>query len=105
MFDHNVLRGNNRLDDGSPELLVQYYTWHDVFRHNRITATNHGHVVYGTVPGGTSHGNRSDYNVFHATGSIHGSVSFGWSGHTYSSFWAYRGATGQDRHSHFSHVH
>ena len=83
---------------------MQYYTSHDVFRHNTITATNHGHVVYGTVPGGVAHGNLSDHNVFHATGGFHGAVSFGWSGHTYASFWAYRGATGQDRHSHFSHV-
>ena len=104
VFEHNVLRDNNGLDDGSPELLVQYYTSYLVFRYNTITATNHGHVVYGTVPGGTSHGNLSDHNVFRATGSYLLPVSFAWSGRTYTSFWAYRGATGQDRHSSLRHV-
>ena len=39
-FADNCLRGNNRLDDGSPELLVQYYAYRDTFVHNTITATN-----------------------------------------------------------------
>ncbi len=99
-----MLRGNNVLDDGSPELLVQYYTSHDVFRHNLITATNHGHVVYGTVPGGVEHGNRSDHNTFRTTGGKHATVSFGWSGRTYDTFAAYRRATGQDAHSRLIHL-
>jgi hypothetical protein len=105
VFEHNVLRDNNGLQDGSPELLVQYYTSYLVFRHNTITATNAAHAVYGTVPGGTSHHNISDHNLFRTTGGIHASVSFGWSGRTWSSFGSYRAATGQDRHSSLRHVH
>jgi hypothetical protein len=98
-FTHNSLRGNNRLDDGSPELLVQYYSSHDTFTHNKIVATNTGHVVYGTVPGGAGHNNHSDHNIFRAVGATCGSAEFGWSGHTYDGFGAYRQATGQDQHS------
>ena len=101
-FEYNSLRGNNRLDDGSPELLVQYYASHDTFTHNTIVATNSGHVVYGTVSGGTENGNRSDYNQFHAIGANGQAAEFAWSGHVYSSFGAYRHATGQDQHSTFS---
>ena len=100
-FEYNSLRGNNRLDDGSPELLVQYYASHDTFTHNTIIATNSGHVVYGTVPGGAENGNRSDHNSFHAVGADRESAEFGWSGHTYTGFDAYRDATGQDQHSTF----
>ena len=100
-FEYNSLRGNNRLDDGSPELLVQYYASHDTFTHNTIVATNSGHVVYGTVPGGAQNGNRSDHNSFHAVGADRESAEFGWSGQTYTGFDAYRDATGQDQHSTF----
>ena len=100
-FTSNSLRGNNRLDDGSPELLVQYYASHDTFTHNTIVATNSARVVYGTVPGGSGNGNRSDHNNFRAVGATSESAEFGWSGHTYTGFDAYRDATGQDRHSTF----
>jgi hypothetical protein len=101
-FEYNSLQGNNRLNDGSPELLVQYYASDDTFSHNTIVATNRAHVVYGTVPGGTEHGNRSDGNTFRAIGVGPAQAQFGWSGHTYTGFAAYRQATRQDRHSSFS---
>jgi hypothetical protein len=91
-FSGNVLRGNNRLDDGSPELLVQYHAHDDVFTHNTITATNDGKVVYGTVPHADDRDLRSDYNTFSGS-------EFGWLGRVYPSFAAYRAATGQDAHS------
>jgi hypothetical protein len=91
-FSHNVLRGNNRLDDGSPELLVQYHAHDDTFSYNTITATNDGRVVYGTVPHADDRDLHSDHNTF--TGS-----EFRWLGHVYPSFAAYRAATGQDAHS------
>lgn len=102
LFAGNVLRGNNRFDDGSPELLVQYYAPNNRFVGNDITATNRAHAVYGTVPGadrdGHSGGNTSDDNVFRTT-SATGQASFGWLGHTYPSFSSYHKHTGQDRHS------
>jgi hypothetical protein len=103
VFADNWLRGNNQLDDGSPELLIQYYTSDDTFIGNTIIATSTAHVVYGTVPGGGSSGNTSDYNDFEAVGDSGASAEFGWSGKTYPSFAAYRRATGQDAASTLSH--
>ena len=68
VFKYNVLRGNNRLDDGSPEFLVQYHSHHDTFVHNTIIATDTDHVIYGTVPRSDSTHNRSDHNDFQAIG-------------------------------------
>jgi hypothetical protein len=104
-FTHNTLRDNNRLDDGSPELLVQYHSYRDRFAYNTITATNSDHVIYGTVPNADTNGhpgtNRSDHNRFHAVGGSRSTIEFGWAGHTYTGFAAYRQATGQDSHSTF----
>ena len=107
LFTRNWLRDNNRLDDGSPELLVQYYAYRNTFTHNTLIATNTGHVVYGTVPGGGSAGvpgkpaNRSDFNHFRARGAGPGQLELGWRGHTYTGARSYVSATGQDRHSTF----
>ena len=50
-FVHNTLYANNRLDDGSPEVLVQYYAYRNTFAHNRVWATNDARAVLGTVAG------------------------------------------------------
>jgi hypothetical protein len=107
VFIWNWLRGNNRLDDGSPELLVQYYAYRNTFLHNTLIATNTAHVVYGTVPGGGSAGvpgkprNHSDYNHFRAQGAGPAHLELGWRGRTYTGARSYVSATGQDRHSTF----
>ena len=75
-FSRNVLRGNNRLDDGSPELLVQYHAHDDTFTYNTITATNGARVVYGTVPHADDGDLHSDHNTFTGT-------EFGWLGQVY----------------------
>ena len=47
-----TLRGNNRLDDGSPELLVQYYAYAPRSSTRAgCPATNDDHAVLGTVDG------------------------------------------------------
>lgn len=103
LFAYNVLRGNNQLNDGSPELLIQYHTYRDTFVHNTITATNRAHVVYGTVPNaetdGHPIGNRSDHNRFRAVGVGATKAEFDWLGHTYIGFATYQAKTGQDAHS------
>jgi hypothetical protein len=102
-FTYNTLRDNNRLDDGSPEMLIQYHAYRITFAHNTITATNNAHVIYGTVPTADTDGhpgtNRSDHNTFHAVGGTRSTIEFGWAGHTYTGLAAYRHATGQDAHS------
>jgi hypothetical protein len=105
VFRGNWLRGNNRLDDGSPELLIQYYAWGNVLSHNTLIATNDGHVLYGTVPDDNPPGgkpaNHSDHNRFRAVGAGPAAMEFGWRGKTYTGAAAYVRATGQDRHSSF----
>jgi hypothetical protein len=107
LFEWNVLRGNNQLNDGSPEVLIQYHTWRDTFVHNTITATNKAHVVYGTVPNadtdGHPVGNLSDHNHFRAIGVGAGNAEFDWLGHTYIGFAKYQAKTGQDAHSRYVH--
>jgi hypothetical protein len=100
-FTGNVLRGNNRLDDGSPEILQQYHVFDAVFAGNSVTATNSGHVLYGTVPGADGARNRSDHNRFRTVGGSRSTAEFGWAGAVYKGFDAYRAATGQDAHSTF----
>jgi hypothetical protein len=105
-FIGNSLRNNNKLNDGSPEVLVQFYAYDNVFEKNRITATNDAGALLGTVDradaDNVSGHNISDRNTYSVSGSS--TVSFGWLGHTYSSFTAYRKATGQDQHSTLSGV-
>jgi hypothetical protein len=57
VFRQNWLRGNNQLDDGSPEVLIQYRTVHDRFVYNAITATDRDHVIYASMPR-AGHGRR-----------------------------------------------
>jgi hypothetical protein len=105
VFRGNWLRDNNRLDDGSPELLIQYYAWGNTITHNTVIATNSGHVLYGTVPHfvptAGKPADRSDYNVFRALGAGPHAMRFGWRGRTYTGARTYVQATGQDRHSAF----
>jgi hypothetical protein len=102
-FIGNTLRGNNTLNDGSPELLIQYYAFNNVFRNNSITATNDAGALIGTVDRAASDRvsghNLSDRNTFAVQGT--NAVSFGWLGRSYSSFAAYQKGSGQDAHSVF----
>ena len=104
VFEDNRLRGNNQLDDGSPELLVQYHAYRDVFRDNDIIATDRAHVVYGTVPhsdSGLIAPNHSNDNTFSAVGVGPSGMRFGWDGRTWLGAHRYVAATGQDEHSRF----
>ncbi|WP_345761319.1 hypothetical protein [Diaminobutyricibacter sp. McL0608] len=100
-FIGNTLRNNNKLNDGSPEILIQFYAHDNVFQNNTVTATNDAGAVLGTVDRAdadkVSGHNVSDHNTFAISGTTN--VSFGWLGQTYSSFKAYQKATGQDLHS------
>jgi hypothetical protein len=102
-FAGNVLRDNNRLNDGSPEILIQFYAYDNLFENNSATSTDDAGAVLGTVARAendrVSGDNTSDGNHFVVSGSAH--ASFGWLGTTYSSFAAYQQATGQDEHSTF----
>ena len=105
-FTDNTLRNNNKLNDGSPEILIQYYAYNNLFENNTVTATDDAGALIGTVDRGDadkiSGHNVSDKNTFAVSGTS--AVSFGWLGKTYSSFAAYQKETGQDLHSTVSRV-
>jgi hypothetical protein len=102
-FVNNTLYDNNALDDGSPELLIQYYAFRNAFENNVLYAANHGHALLGTVVGadndGLSRRNRIDHNVYYARGARPSHATFGSLGHNYTGWRVYRRATGLDRHS------
>lgn len=104
-FERNTLYANNRLDDGSPEVLVQYHAYRTSFTRNRVWATNDAHAVIGTVDGAGSDGLstplKADRNTYWATGGAR-TATFGSLWTTYTGFETYRKATGQDRHSRFA---
>ncbi|SER23016.1 right-handed parallel beta-helix repeat-containing protein [Microlunatus flavus] len=108
-FERNTLYANNQLDDGSPEVLVQYYAYRNTFSRNRVWATNDAHAVLGTVDGagddGLSTPLRADHNRYWTTGGHRREATFGSLGTTYTGFDTYRKATGQDRHSRFAKFH
>jgi hypothetical protein len=103
-FIGNTLAGNNQLNDGSPEILIQYYASNDRFLRNNITAENSAGAIYGSAlrssTDGISGHNTSDSNTFTVIG--HPQIPFTWIAEPYSSFAAYRQATGQDAHSTFT---
>ena len=104
-FTGNRLRDNNTLDDGSPEVLVQYYAYRNTFDHNAVWATDDAHAVLGTVTGanrdGLSRPLRADHNTYWVTGGRAKTATFGSLGKTYTGFETYRHATGLDQHSRF----
>jgi hypothetical protein len=102
-FVGNTLTANNQLGDGSPEILIQYFTHDDLFARNKITAKGSTAGIYGSpvraATDGLSGHNTSDDNSFHVVGTS--TAPFSWLGRTYGTFAAYQRATGQDRHSTF----
>jgi hypothetical protein len=105
-FVNNTLFGNNTFDDGSPELLVQYYAYRTTFTNNVVWATDEARAVIATVSGadrdGLSTPVSADHNLYWVDGGRPGRATFGSRGRTYRGFDAYRRATGQDRHSRFA---
>ena len=106
VFLDNRFYDNNTLDDGSPEVLVQYYAYRNTFAHNTVWATDDARAVIGTVAGanrdGLSTPLAADHNLYWTTGGRPQRATFGSLGHTYTGFDAYRRATGLDRHSRFA---
>jgi Right handed beta helix region len=98
----NTLRGNNTLDDGSPEMLLQYYVHDTTIRGNTIIATNDQPVLlYRDAPvGGAAKNARVvlDHNRYEGTVPA-GQELYYWNGDEQQGLAAYRAASGQDRSS------
>jgi parallel beta helix pectate lyase-like protein len=100
---HNVLRGNNTLDDGSPELLLQYYVHDSSITHNTIVSTNAGQSVLlsRVAPAGTPAKNARvvlDHNTYRGRAAA-GRELYVWNGAEKHGLSAYQKASGQDKHS------
>jgi hypothetical protein len=99
----NVLRGNNTLDDGSPEILLQYYVHDTTITHNTITSTKAADPVllYRVEPAGGAAKNARlvlDHNSY--AGRVPaGRELYFWNGAEQRGLAAYRAASGQDRSS------
>jgi hypothetical protein len=104
----NVLRGNNTLDDGSPEMLLQYYVHDTTITHNSITATKPGTAVMllRDKPAGTAAQNAHvvlDHNRY--AGRVRpGQEVYTWNGTPRHGLPAYRAASGEDRSSTYTTV-
>jgi fermentation-respiration switch protein FrsA (DUF1100 family) len=99
----NVLRGNNTLNDGSPEVLLQYYVHDTTITNNTITATKPGEAVLllRDKPAGTAAQNAHlvlDHNRY--AGRVEpGQEVYAWNGVERHGLAAYRAASGEDRSS------
>jgi hypothetical protein len=96
----NTLRGNNTLDDGSPEILLQYYVHDSVIRENTVTTTSRDHplLVSRVAPvGGSAKNGRLvlDRNSYGGPVAA-GSAVFVWNGTERTGLTAWRAASGQD---------
>ena len=99
----NLLRGNNTLDDGSPEMLLQYYVHDTTIRHNTVISTNAGQSVllYRDAPAGSAAQNAHvvlDGNTYRGWAPA-GQESYFWNGVEQRGLRAYQIASGQDRSS------
>jgi hypothetical protein len=99
----NVLRGNNTLNDGSPEVLLQYYVHDTSITHNTIISTKPDAPVllYRDAPAGGAAKNARlvlDHNTYEGRVAAGRELYF-WNGVEHQGLAAYRAASGQDRFS------
>jgi hypothetical protein len=99
----NLLRGNNTLNDGSPEVLLQYYVHDTSITHNTIIATKRGEAVllYRDAPAGSAAQNAHlvlNHNRYGGRVPA-GHEVYAWNGTERFGLAAYQAASGQDRSS------
>lgn len=97
----NLLRGNNTLRDGSPEMLLQYYVHDTRITGNSVVSADPGRAVllYRVAPAGSAAENARlvlDHNAY--AGRVPaGRELYYWNGVERRGLAAYRAASGQDR--------
>jgi hypothetical protein len=98
----NVFRGNNTLDDGSPEILLQFKVYDTLIVHNKVTATNAEPWLVARVRrAGTRSQNvhvRLDHNDYRVAGRPREAL-FRDARDRYRGLSAWQHGTGQDEHS------
>lgn len=105
-FVNNTLHDNNTLDDGSPEIAVQYYVTRTAFVGNVVSSTSTDPTMIGTAEGADQDGvSKAPYlsnNLYFSATTPADEVGFGVLGTTYAGFDAYRAATRGDAGSLFA---
>ena len=96
---HNTLYHNDTLQNGNGEWCLQYDTRTNTFTHNLVVA-NAQNLLIGN-PFTKNGGNVVDWNLYFAPGGTNGS-DWQWKKTTYSTFVAWKSATGNDAHSLFA---
>jgi hypothetical protein len=99
----NTLRGNNTLNDGSPEVLLQYYVHDTTITHNTIISTKADEAVllYRDAPAGSAAKNARvvlNHNSYRGRTPA-GQEQYYWNGTEQQGLAAYQAASGQDRSS------
>jgi hypothetical protein len=97
----NTLRGNNTLNDGSPEVLLQYYVHDTSIMHNTIISTKADEAVllYRDAPAGGAAKNARvvlNHNTYQGRVPA-GQELYYWNGVERKGLPAYQAASGQDR--------
>jgi hypothetical protein len=100
----NLLRGNNTLNDGSPEMLLQYYVHDTSITDNTVISTKaagEAVLLYRDAPAGSPAKNARlvlDHNRYQGRTAAGRELYF-WNGVEQQGLAAYRAASGQDRFS------
>jgi hypothetical protein len=104
----NFLRGNNTLNDGSPEMLLQYYVHDTTISHNTVISTNADAVLlYRDAPAGGAAKNARvvlDHNRYEGRAAAAGRELYFWNGAQQRGLKAYQAVSGQDRSSSYTHL-
>lgn len=95
---NNTLFRNDRLQWGNGELMMQYDVRDNTIKNNIFFANSQSYLI--TNPFTQNSGNVFDYNIFYAPAGASDS-EWQWKTRWYTSFAAYRSATGNDSHSRF----
>jgi hypothetical protein len=96
---HNTLYHNDTLQNGNGEWCLQFDTRSNTFTHNILVANSQNLLIGNPFLRNTN--NLVDWNLYFAPGGTNGS-NWQWKQTTYSTFAAWRTATGNDAHSLFA---
>ncbi len=94
----NTLFENDTLKQGNGELLLQYNVFNNTIKNNIFYANNQNILI--ANPGTSNTGNQINNNIYYAPGGV-SSSTWGWKNVAYSSFAAYKTASGNDANSSF----
>ncbi|WP_138753880.1 right-handed parallel beta-helix repeat-containing protein [Paenibacillus sinopodophylli] len=100
IISNNTLIENDTLNQGYGEITLQWNNKNNKIINNLIYSTPQKAFIYKSNTSGS--GNIIDYNLMYRPGGLSDAVTWRWQGASYSTWDAYKKATGHDEHSIFS---